>query len=451
MDLFNLRKFLQKKDTIKLIDTLTDSLGISVCIADSTDTVIYGADIRNHSGLPVTVNDTAVGWVYGQDTGKKAAIVSLLHHMVKTEIERKALATETLDKYNEITMLYDFVEKVNTFNVKEIANFLINQILEQIRADNVLVILKNEISGKLEIAAEYGTNCGTSRELPQETGLVCDVMLSGKAAIINDCRSDSSCVLGADNVNSMICAPLKAKEKTLGVVTASTSESYNYCADDLRFFCTLVSQAAFAIDNARLYESLKGAFIKTVHTLAETIEQRDPYTGGHTKRVMSYCIAIAETLGLSPKERERLELASVLHDIGKIGVSDNVLRKTSKLTDEEFEEIKTHPASGKQILSYIEELKDIIPGVKSHHERFDGKGYPEGLIGTDIDLIARIIAVADSFDAMTSDRPYRKGLPFEVAIDELRKCSGTQFDADVVEAFFKACDENKIKPAESGK
>ncbi|MBF0518418.1 MAG: HD domain-containing protein [Nitrospirae bacterium] len=451
MDLFNLRKFLQKKDTIKLIDSLTNSLGINVCIADSTDTVIYGADNRNHSGLPVIVNDASVGWVYGQDTAKSETIVTLLHHMVKTEMERKALATETLDKYNEITMLYDFVEKVNTFNVKEIANFLINQVLAQIKADNVLVILKNEISGKLEIAAGYGTTYDIGKELPQQTGAVCDIMLSGKAAIINDCRSNSSCVLDIGNINSMICAPLKAKEKTLGVVTASTEKSYNYCADDLRFFCTLVSQAAFAIDNARLYESLKGAFIKTVHTLAETIEQRDPYTGGHTKRVMSFSIAIAETLKLSSRERERLELASVLHDIGKIGVSDNVLRKTTKLTDEEFEEIKTHPASGQQILSYIEELRDIIPGVKSHHERFDGKGYPEGLKGTDIDLIARIIAVADSFDAMTSDRPYRKGLPFEVALSEVKKCSGTQFDADVVEAFIKACSENKIRPAEPGK
>ncbi|MBF0463932.1 MAG: HD domain-containing protein [Nitrospirae bacterium] len=451
MDLFNLRKFLQKKDTIKLIDSLTDSMGIKVCIADSTDTVIYGADNRNHSGLPVIVNDATVGWVYGQDTTKSATIVTLLHHMVKTEMERKALATETLDKYNEITMLYDFVEKVNTFNVKEISNFLINQVLAQIKADNVFVILKNEISGRLEIAAGYGTTYNIGIELPQKTETICDIMLSGKAAIINDCHSKSACVLDIDNINSMICAPLKAKEKTLGVVTASTKDSYNYCADDLRFFCTLVSQAAFAIDNARLYESLKGAFIKTVHTLAETIEQRDPYTGGHTKRVMSYSIAIAETLMLSNRERERLELASVLHDIGKIGVSDNVLRKTSKLTDEEFEEIKTHPASGQQILSYIEELRDIIPGVKSHHERFDGKGYPDGLKGTDIDLIARIIAVADSFDAMTSDRPYRKGLPFEAALAEVKKCSGTQFDADVVEAFFKACSENKIRPAEPGK
>ena len=205
------------------------------------------------------------------------------------------------------------------------------------------------------------------------------------------------------------------------------------------------------MDNARLYESLKEAFIKTVYTLAETIEKRDPYTGGHTKRVSSYSIAIAETLGISAVDRERLELASVLHDIGKIGVSDNVLRKTSKLTDEEFDEIKLHPTCGQEILSYIEELKDIIPGVKSHHERIDGRGYPDGLKGQEIDLIARIIAVADSFDAMTSDRPYRKGLPLETALEELRKCSGSQFDTMVVEAFLEAWGNNRISLDNQGK
>ncbi|MBF0553143.1 MAG: HD domain-containing protein [Nitrospirae bacterium] len=440
MAIFNLKKLLLRKDIINLIDMLTGAMGVNICIKDNAGTMLYGTSGSNPACLPITADSQSIGWIYGQDSGKIAAAASLLNYIVGTETQKKALAAETLNKYGELTMLYDFVEKVNAFNVKEIADFLIKHVSEQIRADNVSVMLSDEITGMLKLIAESGIVGAPMTEV----GIAGIVMSSGKAEIINDCRSDPRCAMETGSVSSLICSPVKTKEKALGIVIASTIEPYNYTADDLNFFCTLVSQAAFAMDNARLYESLKEAFIKTVHTLAETIEKRDPYTGGHTKRVMNYSIAIAENLGISAGDKERLELASVLHDIGKIGVSDNVLRKTSKLTDEEFEEIKTHTTCGRDILSYIEELKGIIPGVKSHHERFDGRGYPDKLKGLEIDLIARIIAVADTFDAMTSDRPYRKGLPFDTALEEVRKCSGTQFDPKVVDAFFEAVGNNKI-------
>ncbi|MBF0487228.1 MAG: HD domain-containing protein [Nitrospirae bacterium] len=442
MAIINLKKLLQRKDITELIGGLIVSIGVNVCIKDGAGTILYGTGGDDLSGLPITVDGQTVGWIYGENVSKIASTASLLNYIVGAEAQKKALATETLDKYSELTMLYDFVEKVNAFNVKEIADFLIKHVSEQIRADNVSVMLTDEITGMLELIAERGS-VGAQMSAVGIAGIV---MSSCKSEIINDCRCDPRCAMETGGVSSLICSPIKAKEKALGIVIASTTEPYNYTADDLNFFCTLVSQAAFAIDNARLYESLKEAFIKTVYTLAETIEKRDPYTGGHTKRVMNYSVAIAENLGISAGDKERLELASVLHDIGKIGVSDNVLRKTAKLTDEEFEEIKTHTTCGRDILSYIEELKGIIPGVKSHHERFDGRGYPDKLKGLEIDMIARIIAVADTFDAMTSDRPYRKGLPFNTALQELRKCSGTQFDPTVVEAFFKAVDNNKINP-----
>ncbi|MBF0568019.1 HD domain-containing phosphohydrolase [Candidatus Magnetominusculus dajiuhuensis] len=446
MAIFNLKKLLLKKDITKLIEGLTVSMGVDVCIKDSAGTMLYGTGGDYLSGLPITVDGKTVGWIYGENVSKIAAMASLLNYIVGAEVQKKALAAETLNKYSELTMLYDFVEKVNAFNVKEIAEFLIKHVSEQIRADNVSVMLTDEITGMLKLVAESGGESGNGGAQMSAFGIAGVVMHSGKAEIINDCRSDPRCAMETGSVSSLICSPIKAKEKALGIVMASTIEPFNYTADDLNFFCTLVSQAAFAMDNARLYESLKEAFIKTVYTLAETIEKRDPYTGGHTKRVKEYSVAISANLGISAGDKERLELAAVLHDIGKIGVSDNVLRKTAKLTDEEFEEIKTHTTCGRDILSYIEELKGIIPGVKSHHERFDGRGYPDKLKGLEIDLIARIIAVADTFDAMTSDRPYRKGLPFGTALQELRKCSGTQFDPTVVEAFFKAVDNNKINP-----
>ena len=192
-----------------------------------------------------------------------------------------------------------------------------------------------------------------------------------------------------------------------------------------------------SIENARLYDRLKDTFLTTVYTLAETIEKRDPYTGGHTKRVMHYSIAMGEVMGLTGKEIEKLGLSAMLHDVGKIGIRDNVLLKEDKLGDEEFRLIKMHTTYGKEVLKHVKYFKDIIPGVLNHHERYDGKGYPEGLKGEEIDIIARIIAVADAYDAMTTDRPYRKALSYKDATEEIKKCSGTQFDPEIGRASWR--------------
>lgn len=212
----------------------------------------------------------------------------------------------------------------------------------------------------------------------------------------------------------------------------------------------LAFQAAADIENARLYDSLKETFLTTVHILAETIEKRDPYTGGHIKRVMNYSMAVGKELGLPELEMEHLELAAVLHDIGKIGIKDCVLLKKRRLTADEFEDIKMHPIYAEEILDHIKHLRGVIPGVKHHHERYDGSGYPEQLKGDSIDIIARIISVVDAFDAMTTDRPHRKKMDLASAFGELRENSGTQFDPRVVEAFFKAYSNGQILIKEEG-
>ncbi|HEX8947680.1 MAG TPA: HD-GYP domain-containing protein [Dissulfurispiraceae bacterium] len=183
------------------------------------------------------------------------------------------------------------------------------------------------------------------------------------------------------------------------------------------------------------------AFQTMVHGLADTIDKRDPYTGGHTRRVMSYSLAIGKALGLSGIDMINLKLAAILHDLGKIGISDEVLLKSEDLSRDEFEYMMLHTVYGAEILNNIAHLKDVIPGVKHHHEQYNGSGYPDGLRGKGIPMIARIIAVADTFDAITTDRPYRKGLSLASAFEELKKSAGTQFDPAVVEAFLHACKE----------
>ena len=185
-------------------------------------------------------------------------------------------------------------------------------------------------------------------------------------------------------------------------------------------------------------------FFQTAESLADAIEKRDPYTGGHTQRVTLYSQVIARYLQLKPLERKWLKIASVLHDIGKIGVEDDILKKPERLSPEEFNMIKRHSDMGAEILEHIRQLREIVPGVRYHHEQVNGKGYPDGLRGEQIPFLAKIVAVADTYDAMTTDRPYRKAMGKETAIEELKRCSGTQLDKEVVEAFIQAYQRGEI-------
>ena len=202
--------------------------------------------------------------------------------------------------------------------------------------------------------------------------------------------------------------------------------------------------------NAELVETnkkLEKAYLDNIETLRFTVEAKDTYTRGHSDRVSEYAVLIGKKLGLSEEDLKTLRVGGLFHDIGKIGVPDNILLKESKLTDEEYNEIKKHPSIGAHILSSATIFQDIIPIVKHHHERYDGNGYPDHLKGEDIPYLARIAAVADSFDAMTSKRTYRDSLPIDVVISEFKRCKGTQFDPNLADLFLDILENhfNEIK------
>lgn len=184
------------------------------------------------------------------------------------------------------------------------------------------------------------------------------------------------------------------------------------------------------------YERLERAYLESVQTLRYTVEAKDPYTRGHSDRVSAYSVLIGKYLNLSDEDLKTLEVGGLFHDIGKIGIPDSILLKESRLTDDEYSEIKNHPSIGAHILCNAAIFQDIIPVVKHHHERYDGHGYPGQLKGEDIPYMARIAAVADTFDAMTSKRTYRDPLPLEVVTAEIEKCSGTQFDPEIAKVFL---------------
>ncbi len=185
------------------------------------------------------------------------------------------------------------------------------------------------------------------------------------------------------------------------------------------------------------FRELKSIYNGLVFSLVYAIDAKSPWTKGHSERVTNYALSIAKELGLKEKDIENLHVAALLHDIGKIGTYDVILDKPGKLTDEEFDLVKMHPAKGEEILKPISQLQNILPIIRSHHERIDGKGYPDGLKGDEIHFLARIICIADSFDSMTSERPYRPSPGIEYAISELKSCSGTQFDPQAAEAFLR--------------
>ncbi len=183
-------------------------------------------------------------------------------------------------------------------------------------------------------------------------------------------------------------------------------------------------------------EKLEKAYLDSIETLRYTVEAKDPYTKGHSDRVSEYSVLLGKHLGLPEDDLKTLKVGGLFHDIGKIGIPDSILLKESKLTDDEYSQIKNHPSIGAHILCNAEAFKDIIPIVKHHHEKFDGTGYPSKLKGNDIPYFARIAAIADTFDAMTSKRTYRDSLPIDVVKAEFERCSGTQFDPELAKVFL---------------
>jgi HD-GYP domain-containing protein (c-di-GMP phosphodiesterase class II) len=286
--------------------------------------------------------------------------------------------------------------------------------------------------------------------LPLGEGIVGSVALTGKAELVNDVgadprwRGDAS---GSFQTRGILAVPLLAQGSVIGVVQLLNPVNRDrFTTGDLWRMRQFAAILAPTLQNARLYAAQRRQFLSMVTALAETLEKKDPYTGGHVRRVVGYTVLLGHELGLGRDELRDLWLAATLHDIGKIGVPDRILGKPSALDADEVEIMKRHTVFGAEIVSPLANLQ-VLRGVRSHHERMDGKGYPDGLRDPEIPLAPRIIAVADTFDAMTTSRPYRAGLPGERAAAEIVAGSGTQFCPQVVAAFRRLFAAGRFTPA----
>ncbi len=397
----------------------------------------------------------------GQEfTSQDLAILKTLTAETALGIETANLLLEARRRADQFATLAKLSAILNSsLNQKEVRKRAMEAAVELLHCETGSLYLIDKEKGELYFEVALGEKGEAVKEIRLKIGegVAGWVAKKGKSDFVPDTSRDPRWASKVDKkskfkTRNMVTVPVKAKGEVIGVLQALNKlDGQKFDKADLKLLETLADQVAIALENARLYAEQKVMFMETAEALATAIEKRDPYTGGHTKRVRDFSMATAKYMDLDDEQMEWLELAAILHDAGKIGVDDEILRKPGRLTDEEFEKMKAHPGYGFEILRHVTQLARAIPGMKYHHERYDGKGYPDGLADGEIPLLARIITVADTWDAMTSDRPYRKGLPHKVANDELIKFSGIQFDPDVVKAFLKAYKEGEIAPlAQSG-
>ena len=339
------------------------------------------------------------------------------------------------------TLLEFGVQLASTLDLGRVLALALQKAEELCQAESSSIWELDDESGELFFRVVRGRAAPgiQSLRVPLGRGIVGDVARTGRAEVVDDAAADPR--WGGDpdasfTTRGVLTVPLIARGRVVGVLQMLNSvDGAGFDADDLRRMELFAGPLAAAVANARLYAEQKRLFLEMVTTLAEAIERRDPYTGGHVRRVVTYAVLLGQELGLGAEQLEELRLAAILHDVGKIAVPDQILRKPARLEAEETRVMERHTVDGAEMVARIRSMRPLLAGIRSHHERPDGKGYPDGLTDPDLPTVPRIIAVADTFDAMTTDRPYRRALAPAAAAAEIARGAGTQFCPRAAAAF----------------
>ena len=324
---------------------------------------------------------------------------------------------------------------------QDLLNSILNDAVGALDAQRGAIVLA-EPSGKLSLRALASGNNSTVPSRPGFSQNLAQRCFARGESILCCSVDEDAELAGARSIaegamSSVLCVLLRTPRKRLGVLHLDRGPLQKpFTKDDLFLADALAANVSAGIESASLLRKKDELFYATITMLAQSIELKDDYTGHHIQRVTEYSYLLAQELDLPADELRLIKIGTPLHDIGKIGIDDAILRKPGKLTPAEFEIMKTHTTKGDNIIKQVPDLEPVRPIVRSHHERWDGKGYPDELKGEEISRLARIVGVADAFDAMTSDRPYRKGMVPEIAFAELEKNKGIQFDPEAVTAFL---------------
>ena len=368
-----------------------------------------------------------------------------------SELEVKNVTLEQAVSYLSALNKISFALN-STMNPERLFALMTSKTLEAVKANIGYILLLEEGGAQLRIGAAVGvpSHITVGTRIPLRVGGISNWVIRNRCPLLikafkESPRFDEFSYFGFRR-ETVMYAPLMVKNEVSGVICmANRTDGNAFSSEDLDLLSTIASQASVAINNASLYQEQESIYLSTVQALVSAIEANDAYTRGHSDRVRRYSVELAKQIGLPESTIRRLEQAAILHDIGKIGIAATILHKEEALSPEDIEALRQHPIIGVRILEPIRFLGDITKIIEQHHEQFDGKGYPHGIAGDGICLEARILAVADTFDAMTSDRPYRRALSCELAIEEIESQAGIQFDPEVTEAFIELCRKNRYK------
>jgi len=355
---------------------------------------------------------------------------------------------ELSDTYEELTLLYRFSSILSGLDADEICLKIVDEAVASTDVRTAAVLLLDEDADELRTHSAVG-GWDRSLVLKRDGNLLWQSLDRHKTIGIGDVEKSELRSL-FPHLGTMLLCPMVGKKRTIGlVVVGDKANGEEFYSKDIKLISAIAQQAALFIENAILSREMENFLIGTIRSFVKALEASSMWTAGHTERVTEYALSIGREMGISPEQMERLKICSLLHDIGKIATPKEILNKESPLDPDEWTEISRHPSIGAEILQGLEKFGDIIDCIRYHHEHYDGTRSVYGLKGEDIPLNSRILAVADAFDAMTSDRPYRKKRNIAEVVSDIESCSGTQFDPAVVRAFRRWVDRKFLSPASS--
>ncbi len=374
---------------------------------------------------------TTIAWLREDD--------EQLHRRIN---EIQGMSSELAESYEELSLLYKLSSNMAVDESPETFLNLATTELSEVLGLSAMAIQLVDNEPRLQHLAGGTFIAGPQRVDPQVVGRIGRSLIErfdngGEPTILEDDALRAMPEL-AGLTGSALVLPLRGQKKTLGILIGlSKVDGSQHSSVDAKLCDSLANSLCVFLDNVMLYEDMHAMFLGTLQALTAAIDAKDSYTHGHSERVALMSRLLAQAAGFEDHFVERTYISALVHDVGKIGVPEAVLCKPGKLTDEEFGLIKMHPQIGANILKDIRQMQDLLPGVLHHHERWDGRGYPHGLAGEDIPLMGRVIGLADAFDAMSSNRTYRKALKLDDVLEEIERCAGAQFDPELAKKFVK--------------
>jgi len=395
--------------------------------------------ITGHGTLDIAINALRLG---AQGFLLKPFTPEELRTSVSEAVEKTRLLSENIRMRALMPLFEVSKEIISEVDPKRLARLIIEIAIKETNADKACLALLDEDTGRLHVKECYGLAPSFEKDFRERcSGSLTAFILKDKAPFLvsfgDELPPEFGEIRHMEGISPGIYVPLSVRGNVIGLLfVCRDSRRHPFTQSNVEFVSVLSGQAAAAIENARLYEKLEQSYLSMIVTLSGVVEARDLNTDKHMKDIAEYSVEIAKKLGLAEPEVENIRKAALLHDLGKVTVPDSILLKAGRLSEEEMDVIRKHPVHGAKMIEPVEPIKHAREIIRHHHEYYDGSGYPDGLAGQNIPLGARIIAVADAFGAMTTDRPYRNALTIDEAVKELGKFSGIQFDPDVVDAFI---------------